>query len=164
MDLCDSLSFSYSSSDKKIVVDFHYDYYRQIELLLSDYQGVAYRKKGLDELQVMLKYQKYIPEIELRYFLSNNPVKLIQKMIEESSKGPDDISRWIEDMKEGKRKGNLLKFYRDYQEKLPDEEELFGDKIEKDAVRYGVEAQNFVEHYLGEIYQVWSFLCSQKSK
>lgn len=160
VDLCDYLSFPGSLEDKKIAVDFHYDYYRQIELLLSDYQGVAYRKKGLEELQVMLMYQKYIPEIELRYFLSNNPIKLIQRMIKESSKDQDDILRWIGGMDDGNRKQNLLKFCEDYRQKLPEAEKLFGDEVEKDAVRYGIEAQKFVEHYLGEIYQLREFLCS----
>lgn len=162
VDLCDYLLFSCSSEDHRIAVDFHYDYYRQIELLLSDYQSAAYRTKGLEELQIMLKCQKYIPEIELRYFLSNNPVKLIQKMIEESSKSPEDISKWIDDMDDGKRKQNLLKFYKEYEQALPDAEKSYGNEIEKDAVRYGGKVREFVERYLGEIYQVWNFLYHQE--
>lgn len=163
VDLCEYLLFSWLSEEHKIVVYFHYDCYRQIELLLSDYQSVAYRRTALEELQMMLKCQKYIPGIELQCFLSNNPVKLIQKMIEESSKSLEDIFQWINKMDDGKRKQHLLEFSREYEKKLPDAEKLFGSIIEKDAVRYGEEAQKFAEHYLGEIYQVWNFLHCQES-
>lgn len=156
VDLCESLTLFYEK--EKMVVQFHYNYYRQIELILSDYQGIAYREKGLKELQKMLQFQKYIPEIELRYFLSNNPIALIQKMIEESPKQSEDIREWIDRMKSGKRKRNLSDFYAQYQRKLPEASKIFGDEIEKNAVRYEKEAKNFVEKYLGEIYQIREYL------
>ena len=49
VDLCDSLTLFYEK--RKMVVEFHYNYYCQLELILNDYKGVHYRKKGLGELQ-----------------------------------------------------------------------------------------------------------------
>lgn len=156
VDLCDSLIVSYEK--EKMVVEFHYNYYRQLELILNDYQGVHYRKKGIEELQKMLRVQKYIPDIELKYFLSNNPVALIQKMIEESPKDEESLHKWISQMEDGKRKRNLQEFYEKYQQILPESHKLFGEMIEKNAVRYEGAAREFVENYLGEIYQIWHFL------
>lgn len=126
-------------------------------MLLNDYTGVVYREKGLGELQDMLQCQKYLPQIELQYFLSNNPVELIRRMIEKSPK-KNRIEGWLRDMEDGKRKEHLQEFYREYQEKLPDSEKWYGKRIEKNAARYAREARKFVKGYLGEIYQLWDFL------
>lgn len=157
VDICDSLTLFVEG--EKIIVQFHYNYYRQIELILSDYQSVLYREKGLKELQKMLLFQKHIPEIELRYSLSNNPIVLIQKMIEESSKSLECIFEWINKTEDGKTKQHLLDFYSIYQRMLPEADIIFGEEIERNAVRYGGVAKDFVENYLGEIYQIWDFLC-----
>lgn len=165
VDICDCLSLSVEKvkNEKKIVIHFNYDYYSQIELLLNNYTGVVYREKGLQELKAMLQYQKYLPKIELQYFLSNNPIKLIQRMIEESPKH-DRIDEWLQKMEDGKRKECMQEFYRVYKDKLPDSEKLYGKKIEKNAVRYAKEAKKFVKDYLGEIYQLWDFLCGGTEK
>ncbi len=159
VDTCDFLRLSVENtkSEKKIVIHFNYDYYSQIELLLNNYTGVVYREKGLRELGAMLQYQKYLPQIELQYFLSNNPIRLIQRMIEDSLKH-DRIDEWLQSMEEGKRKENMQEFYRVYREKLPDSEKLYGKEIEKNSVRYAKGAKRFVRDYLGEIYQLWDFL------
>lgn len=154
--LCDSLTLFYEK--EKIMVEFHYNYYRQLELILNDYQGVYHREKGIKELQKMLQVQKYIPNMELRYFLSNNPIDLIQKMIEESQKDEESLHKWIDQMEDGKRKQNLQEFYEKYQQLLPESHQQFGEVIEKNAVRYAGVARKFVERYLGEIYQIWDFL------
>ena len=159
VDTCDFLGLSVENTknEKKIIIHFNYDYYSQIELLLNNYKGVVYREKGLRELEAMLKYQKYLPKIELQYFLSNNPIRLIQRMIEDSPKH-DGIDEWLQSMEEGKRKENMLEFYEAYREKLPDSEKLYGKEIEKNSVRYAKGAKRFVRDYLGEIYQLWDFL------
>ena len=160
VNLCDSLTLSYVK--EKMVVEFHYNYYRQIELILSDYQGVHYRKKGIEELQKMLQIQKYIPDIELKYVMSNNPVDLIQKMIEKSPKDEKSLHRWINQMEGEKRKRNLQEFYEKYQQILPESHKLLGDTVEKNAVRYEGAAKKFVKKYLGEIYQIWHFLQTEE--
>lgn len=103
---------------------------------ITGHENKVYREKGLKELQKMLQFQKYIPKIELRYFLSNNPIALIQKMIEESPKQSEDIPEWINQMKSGEKKRNLSDFYTQYQQKLPEVDKIFGNIIEKNAVRY----------------------------
>ncbi|MCI8464399.1 MAG: hypothetical protein HFI63_00840 [Lachnospiraceae bacterium] len=160
VDLCDSLTLSFEK--ETIVVDLHYNYYRQIELILSDYQGVIFREKGLQELHRMLQVQKYIPKIELRYMLSNNPVYLIQKMIEESMKDDGSIRQWIDHMKEGERKEHLSDFYEEYQRLLPEVKQKFGEKLEENAVRYARASKEFIKKYLGEIYQLWDFLSPEE--
>lgn len=165
VDICGSLYLSVENmtAEKKIVIKLNYDYHSQIELLLNHYAGVVYREKGLKELENMLQYQQGIPQIELQYFLSNNPLRLIQQMIEESPK-QDKIGEWLENMGDGKRKEHMQEFCRVYKESLPDSEKLFGKKVEKDGMRYGGEAKKFVKSYLGEIYQLWGFLYDKTDK
>ena len=110
----------------------------------------------------MLQIQKYIPDIELKYFLSNNPVDLIQKMIEKSPRDEKSLHRWINQMEGEKRKRNLQEFYEKYQQILPESHKLLGDTVEKNAVRYEGAAKKFVKKYLGEIYQIWHFLQTEE--
>lgn len=81
----------------RITVKIKYGYYRQIELLLNNYKGVVYREKGLKELKALLENQNGIRQIKIEAFLSNNPILLIHKMIEESGK-QEEIVQWLRNM------------------------------------------------------------------
>lgn len=155
IDICNGLMLD--SNKGNIVITLKYDYYRQLELLLSDYSTVVYRNKGLEEVKSMLEHQKYLPKIELKYYLSNNPVKLIGHMLEESKKSMKDIEDWIGSMKEIEKKG-MQEFWENYQELIPDSELKFGKQIEKDAVKYARDARKFVKENMGQIFSLWEFL------
>lgn len=155
IDICNGLDLD--SNNGKIAITLDYDCYRQLELLLSDYSTVVYRNKGLEELKSMLGHQKYLPEIELNYFLSNHPIKLIDHMLEESQKSVKDIGIWIDSLK-GREKEGMQEFWESYQRFIPESEIKYGKQIEKDAVKYARAARKFVEQYLGQIYSLWEFL------
>ena len=105
-------------------------------------------------MNCMLEHQKYLPKIELKYFLSNNPLKLISHMLEESKKSPKEIEDWVDSLKEKEKEG-MQAFFEEYQKLIPDNELKYGKQIEKDAVK---DARAFVEDYMGQIYSLWEFL------
>lgn len=144
IDICDQLELS--DEDGRITVKIEYDYYRQIELLLNNYKGVVYRET----------------------FLSNNPILLIHKMIEESEK-QEEIVQWLRNMADGNKKDTMQAFYREYEgifrryyekkeEEKPPIEKPYGEQIEIDVLKYGEKARKYVKKYLGEIYELWCFL------
>lgn len=166
IDICSQLKLT--GEDGKITVQIEYDYYRQIELLLNNYKGVVYREKGLKELKALLENQKGVRQIRLKSFLSNNPILLIHKMIEESKK-KDEIGQWLSGMEEGEKKAAIQAFYREYEEiyqtfyegrakEKRSIEKPYGEQIETDVLKYEEKAQKYVKEHLGEIYGLWSFL------
>ena len=155
IDICNGLMLD--SNKGNIEITLQYDCYRQLELLLSDYSTVVYRNKGLEELKCMLEHQKYLPKIELKYFLSNNPVELIGHMIEESKKSEHEIVAWANSLEEKEKEG-MWAFLKEYRELIPDSELKYGKQIEKDAVKYARDARKFVKENMGQIFSLWEFL------
>lgn len=166
IDICDQLEVS--GGDGKITVKINYDYYCQIELLMNNYTGVVYREKGLKELKTLLGNQNGIRQIKIESYLSNNPILLIRKMIEESGK-KDKIAQWLSNMEEGKKKSAIQAFYREYEEIFqkfyeekegdePPAEKPYGGRIERDMLKYGWKAKEYVKKHLGAIYELWDFL------
>lgn len=151
IDICNGVRLE---GDKhKICIHFQYDCYRLLELLLNDYEAIIYRDKGLKDIENMLHYQNYLPEIELDYFLSNNPVQIIDKIFEQSKKSNTEIENWINSQKNKSDIEDFLNIYKLY---LKDKK--FGKQIEKNTVKYAEVAREFTEKYLGEIYSLWQFL------
>lgn len=157
IDICKGLKLE-NDENGKITISLDYDCYCLLELLVCDYEAVQYRKKGIENLESMLKYQKYLSEIELNYFLSNNPIKIIEKMVEKSGKSEDDIYDWIGSFPEGEQKENLKRFLDDYKTQLPEWKLRYGDIIEKNTIKYGRKSRRFVDNYMGEIYSLWKYL------
>ena len=151
IDICREMKIE--KEDHKICIYLQYDCYRLLELLLSDYEAVIYRNKGLKDIENMLHYQNYLPDIKLDYFLSNNPVQIIKKIFEQSKKSKTKVDDWIGKQK---NKEELSDFVSKYQLYLKDKE--FGEQIEENTVKYAGEAKAFTEEYLGEIYSLWQFL------
>lgn len=156
IDICDGLILS--ENNGQICVGLNYNPYSQLELILSDYGAVTYRNKGLKALESMLKFQKYLPDIKLQYFVSNNPIALIQNMMKESEKTIDDVKAWIETIEMPEKKGTMRAFMGKYEEALPDMEKMYGKKVEKNAAKYAEKSRKFVEDNMGEIYMLWEYL------
>lgn len=156
IDICDGLTLS--ENNGKIFVRLDYNPYSQLELILSDYEAITYRNRGLRDLESMLKFQKYLPDIELQYFVSNNPVALIQNMMKESKQTIDDIKAWIGTIEVPEKMEAMKVFIEKYEEELPDMEKLYGKEVEKNAAKYAGKSQKFVEKNMGEIYMLWEYL------
>lgn len=156
IDICDGLTLS--ENNGKIFVRLDYNPYSQLELILSDYEAITYRNKSLRDLESMLKFQKYLPDIELQYFVSNNPVALIQNMMKESKQTIDDIKAWIGTIEVPEKMEAMKVFIEKYEEELPDMEKLYGKEVEKNAAKYAEKSQKFVEKNMGEIYMLWEYL------
>lgn len=139
--------------EHKLHIYIQYGCYQLLELLLSDYESVIDRDKGLKDVNYMLQPQSYLPNIQLHYFLSNNPTEIIEEMKKQSEKSVDDIWKWIGSQK---NEADLREFINICADKL--EKQEFGEKIEQNIVKYADVAKKFTEQYLGEIYSLWRFL------
>lgn len=85
IDICNGMRLK--GDEHKLDIYLDYDCYRLLELLLSDYEAVVYRDRGLKEIENMLQCQNYLPDMQLHYFLSNNPAEIIEEMKRRSVKG-----------------------------------------------------------------------------
>ena len=151
IDICNSMRLK--EDGHKIHIYLQYDCYRLLELLLSDYEAVIYREKGLKDIENMIQFQSYLPDMELHYFLSNNPVEIIKEMQDQSKMNAADIDKWMDSQKNGT---NLKEFINICDDKRRTKE--YGEKIERNTVKYACAAREFTEQYLGEIYSLWKFL------
>ncbi len=151
IDICSGMRLK--GDEQKLHIYLQYDCYRLLELLLSDYEAVIYRDKGLRDVENMLQFQNYLPDMELHYFLSNNPAEIIEEMQKQSKKTTNDRLKWINSQKNGVE---LKKFIDIYNNKLENQE--FGGKIENNTAKYAGAAREFTEQYLGEIYSLSRFL------
>lgn len=156
--LCDSLSIETVGGHIKIT--FSFDLMKQLEILLDDYTAVIKSRGDLGKVENLLKDQSMVPAIEIDYFLSNNPVCIIEKMIMNGSKSWDAadkrISEWLEKQGEGKKKDYLKAFYRDFLEKRG--ENPFGKEVENNVLCYETEVQDYVKKNYGEIYSIYNAL------
>lgn len=151
IDICNGMRLE--GDEDKLHIYLQYDCYRLLELLLSDYEAVVYREKGLKGIKNMLQFQNYLPDMELHYFLSNNPAEIIKEMQKRSKMSTTDIQKWMDNQKNGV---NLKEFMNICDDKISTQE--FGEKIERNTVKYAGAARDFTEQYLGEIYTLWKFL------
>ncbi len=156
VDICDALFLE--TSEDKITIYFMYNVYSQMELLVNDYTAVSYRAKGLKELEYMLNYQKYLPKIKLQYFLSNNPIALIENMIAEKGKNLEDLKVWAIGIEPENKRKNMENFLEQYENALNNKGRMFGKQIENNSVRYAREARQFVEEYMGQIHMLKNYL------
>lgn len=156
--LCDSLSIE--KAENHIKITFVFDLMKQLEILLDDYTAVIKSKKDLEKVENLLKDQSMVPAVEIDYFLSNNPVYIIERMIKNGSETWEDgdkrVRGWLDKQKEGKKKEYLEAFYRDFSEKR--EENPFGKKLENNVLCHESEVQDYVKKNYGEIYSLYKAL------
>lgn len=155
--LCDGLSIDLLEDvDKKTVqIQFYFDYMKQIEILLDDYNAAKRYKKGLEKAESFLVDQSMEPKMQIMAFISNNPIKIIEQMIMDSGKTDSDIRGWI-DNHEGPKRENLSVFYSDYQKKKDDNP--FGRLLESNSLKYEKPVQEYILQNYGEIYSLYGML------
>ncbi|MCI8418460.1 MAG: hypothetical protein HFI33_13375 [Lachnospiraceae bacterium] len=151
--LCDQLKINKKRDKTEIYLKFHL--MKQLEILLEDYRAASKSQGDLKRVETMLQDQTLEPGIKLVFFVSNNPILLIQEMLKESKKSRDEVESWIEQAAEEKR-GPLQAFWKDFLEK--EQENPYGDQVEKNRLRYGEKTAKFVSDYFGEIYSLYEML------
>lgn len=151
IDICSGIRLQ--GDEHRLDICLEYDCYRLLELLLSDYEAVIYRDRGLKDVENMLQHQNYLPDMQLHYFLSNNPAAIIRKMTEQYGKDTDEIGSWLSGIHNAQSMAEFLDTCREKEEM-----QEFGKQIERNTIKYAGAAREFTEHYLGEIYSYWKFL------
>ncbi len=151
--LCDGLEIS--KYDDKVRIKFCFHLMKQMEVLLDDYTAVVKSEEDILKIKKMIENQGLTPELELDWYVSNNPLYLIGRMIDESSKGTE-IETWIKGQKGTKKGKNLKDFYLDFLSKR--NSGIYGEKLEINALKYESDVQEYVKKYYGEIYCLYSFL------
>lgn len=155
INICDELLISSKKSNKNIDITIKYDYYKQLELLLNDYSAVSYRDKDIQKIKDMLTFQKYIPNININYFLSNNPIELIKKLVDDLKSKGKNVDDIIDETSNPKLKAELKKFYSELKKLLKDPVCKFGSKIELNETKFYRVACDYVLENMGAIYEIY---------
>lgn len=151
--LCDQLEVEKDGGKVKITVSFVP--IKQLEMLMDDYTAVVRIEDSLRKVQEFVKDQFLSPEIEINFFLSNNPIRLIEYMIKHKDSSDGKIKKWIAEQS-GEKRIKLNKFFNDYLEKKKNN--VFGKRIEINDLRYAEKAADYVKKYYGEIYSLHEML------
>lgn len=151
--LCDGLDIS--DNIKKVRIHFQFHLMKQIEVLLDDYTAAIKSNKDIMKIKRMVANQGIAPKMELDWYVSNNPLCLISKMLDASSKA-SEVEGWIKAQEGTERGKNLKAFYQDYI--LKQGTNIFGGELETNVLKYEKSVQEYVRKYYGEIYCLYQFL------
>lgn len=156
INICDEIEISLDNDKKNININIKYDYYKQLELMLNDYTAVSYREKDLEKIKIMLMFQKYIPNINIEYFLSNNPIEILTKIIEDFKNAGLKVDDIIDTFDNKKLKNEANIFYKKYKTLKGEADNRFGNKIELNETKYCNSAYGFILENIGVIYEILS--------
>lgn len=151
--LCDRLILKKETDRIRLIFDF--SLIKQIEILLEDYTAAVRREKDLKAVRELLKDQYLQPELEIDFFISNNPYYLIREMIRRSGMSPEQIQKKLDKIGYRQKKLNMQDFYFQY---LDMPEDRFGEKQETNRLQYEEDVQEYVRTYYGEIHTFWKLL------
>jgi len=145
--------------NEQLEIRLEFDHYKQLEILLDDYCAVVKRRKDLEKVERFLHFQNYKPVIYLNYYLSNNPIKIIEDFLNKNNLTVQDLKEEMKDTQNGDEKGKkkMQEFLDKVECYIGDPQKLkkdFGDELETDILRYGAKAADFVEQYLGQIHSI----------
>lgn len=159
LSLCDEMEIS--KSNNIINIDIKYDEYKQMELLLCDYTSAKYRNDDLKKVKEMLKFQKNLPNINIKWFLSNNPCELARRIlgfIENQIITEESLFEKTKlDVQNKKLLGEFVTEINKPRE--------YGDKeIETDLIKYCGKAQDFVFKFIGLIKAFRESICENTTK
>lgn len=152
--LCDELSIE--EREEKIIIKVHFNLLKQMEILMDDYTAILRRNEDLEKIRKMLEMQSMKPKLEIDFFTSNNPYKLLGQMIKESGKDISELRQWINSLEGDQRRENMNRFIEDYLEHSNDNS--FGVQLEKNTLKYEKTAAEYVRNYYGEIYSLYQYL------
>lgn len=152
--LCDELRIEKREKSVNISAKFHF--LKQLEILLDDYSCIVKTAGDMEKIQKMLEGQSFCPEMKVNYFVSNNPVEIIKRMIQDSGKKEEQIKNWMEQELSGERQQVFREFWDDFKEKK--KENPFGGIIEKNQLKYEKKVQEYVLTYYGQIYSLYKML------
>lgn len=151
--LCDELCLEKSSD--KVKVKVHFSPMKQLEILMDDYIAIVRSNDNLEKVKEFVQNQSFLPEMEIDFFVSNNPIMLIEHMMEEHGCTDADIENWIQKQNKN-RKNNLDLFFQDYLQKKT--HNPFGQKIEKNSLKYASKVSQYVKEHYGEIFSLHEML------
>lgn len=155
--LCDGLDISFNQ--EKVRIKFLFHLMKQIEILLDDYTAVIKSEEDIEKIKAMTENQGISPKLELEWYVSNNPLHLINRMIDTSDR-KKGLEEWLIAQRGTKRGENLNDFYLDFKTKR--DTGIFGGKLEMNTLKYEDAVREYVEKYYGEIYCLYQFLFEEK--
>lgn len=156
--LCDELEIEKREKSVNILAKFYF--LKQLEILLDDYSCIVKTAGDMEKIQKMLEGQSLFPKMKVDYFVSNNPVEIIKRMIQDSGKTEEQINTWMEQELSGERQQAFREFWDDFKTKK--EENPFGKIKEKNQLKYEKMAQEYVLTYYGQIYSLYQMLYAVK--
>lgn len=159
INLCKRLKLKFDQDKKILEIYLDFDLYKQIEILLDDYCAVEKKKEDLKRVKNYLDFQKYIPKIKLNFTLSNKPLWLIHKFMEEKDLTMEQIKEAVREKYKWNEfgKDKMLEFLGEVENYISDSKRVDGDskeEIDNDLFGYGEKAMAFVKKYLGQIHSV----------
>ena len=80
IDACNNISL-YEDANGSIQFDIDYNWYGQIEIAAMNFGFATHRDRELQRLLMLMKDQLYLPNVQLRYVLSNNVFYLAHKLL-----------------------------------------------------------------------------------
>lgn len=157
--LCNQLVLHFDGKSSRLEIRLEFDHYKQLEILMDDYCAVNKRQEDLEKIEHFLCLQNYMPVIHLDFYLSNNPINLLENFFQKNNLTIEEMRKKmgiIQDQEDaGKKKMqeflDIVEEYIEHPEKVKRD---FGDERERDILRYGAKAKQFVEEYLGQIHSI----------
>lgn len=141
-DFCNNFTISDSKKDNQITLNISFGELTQMELLLNKFDFVIYKNNELNKINNISIDQKYIPDINIKHNLSNNPFCLANKILEKKRIKPD---KQVEIEKKAKE------LIASFKKEITDN--IFGEEpILKDNIKYENLAIKFVKKYYGLIH------------
>ena len=129
MYLCDQLVIE--RNDQKTKITFSFNLLKQLEIILDDYTAVKKCEKNVNDVRTLLKDQSLQPPIDIDYFVSNNPVMIVDRIIG-GQKGRDKLKELCANTGD-KINEQVINFLNAFDELNAAD---YGIKLETDVLRY----------------------------
>lgn len=149
--LCDELIIEYNN--EKVKIAFSFNLLKQLEILLDDYAAVRKCDKNVRDVINLLNNQSMQPPIEIDYFVSNNPIMIVDRITggREERKKLRKVCTNI-----GGKSNEQISDFLDKFDKLKAED--YGGQLEIDELKYRKKAKEFVLEYYGQICDLYEIM------
>ncbi len=147
---CDEIVID-SEDNETISVSLQYDKMKQLEICLLDFNAAGYRTNDLNKIRKMVKNQEKLPQIFIKFELSNNPYYLCKWILEEKGIFVHEIDKGFLKAKIPSADDELIDSFIYDMRNIPlrNEGEVIVDRIEC----YG-DIEGFIKKYIGLIYKI----------